>query len=110
MSTHVAYEESLATPWPPPEVPIRRHIDTGVQVAKPGQIQLAAGGVLFLDEVTEMSPAAQAKLLRVLQEREFQRLGGTRPVKTNVRVIAASNRDLQRGVEEGSFREDLYYR
>jgi transcriptional regulator with GAF, ATPase, and Fis domain len=206
MSTHVAYEESLATPWPPPEVPIRRHIDTGVppsdgevaagsgpervigqspgwqdvlkkaaqvastdatvflqgesgtgkevvarfihrmsprrrgpfvaincaalpeslleselfgyergaftgaQFAKPGQIQLAAGGVLFLDEVTEMSPAAQAKLLRVLQEREFQRLGGTRPVKTNVRIIAASNQDIRKAVKRGEFREDLYYR
>src|ERR1700719_1029358 len=57
-----------------------------------------------------MSPMAQAKLLRVLQEREFQRLGGTRPVKANVRVIAASNRDLQRAVADGSFREDLFYR
>jgi transcriptional regulator with GAF, ATPase, and Fis domain len=83
---------------------------TGAQIAKPGQIQLAAGGVLFLDEVTEMSPAAQAKLLRVLQEREFQRLGGTRPVKTNVRIIAASNQDMRKAVKRGEFREDLYYR
>jgi two-component system response regulator HydG len=60
--------------------------------------------------VSEMSPPAQAKLLRVLQEREFQRLGGTRPIKANVRVIAASNRDLQRAVADGSFREDLFYR
>ena len=83
---------------------------TGAQQAKPGQIELAAGGVLFLDEVTEMTPAAQAKFLRVLQEREFQRLGGTRPVKANVRVIAATNRDLHEAVARGEFREDLYYR
>src|SRR5258705_3260212 len=206
MSTHVAYEESLATPWPPPEVPIRRHIDTGVlpsdgefaagsgpervigqspgwqdvlkkaaQVAstdttvflqgesgtgkevvarfihqasprkhgpfvaincaalpetlleselfgyergaftgayqsKAGQIELASAGVLFLDEVSEMSRAAQATFLRVLQEREFRRLGGTRLVKTNARVIAATNRDLHAAMQSGSFREDLYYR
>jgi transcriptional regulator with GAF, ATPase, and Fis domain len=206
MSTHVAYEESLATPWPLPEALTRRRVDltvqpsdaevaagsgpervigqspgwqdvlkkaaqvaptdttvflqgesgtgkevvarfihrmsprrrgplvaincaalpeslleselfgyergafTGAQFAKPGQIQLAAGGVLFLDEVTEMSPAAQAKLLRVLQEREFQRLGGTHPVKTNVRIIAASNQDMRKAVKRGRFREDLYYR
>jgi transcriptional regulator with PAS, ATPase and Fis domain len=83
---------------------------TGAHQAKAGQIELAARGVLFLDEVIEMSPMAQAKLLRVLQEREFQRLGGTRPVKANVRVIAASNRDLQSAVAEGRFREDLFYR
>src|SRR5882762_698999 len=64
---------------------------TGAQQAKAGQIELASTGVLFLDEVSEISPMAQAKLLRVLQEREFRRLGGTRPVKANVRVIAASN-------------------
>jgi transcriptional regulator with GAF, ATPase, and Fis domain len=83
---------------------------TGAQQAKPGQIELAAGGVLFLDEVSEMSPSAQAKFLRVLQEREFQRLGATRPLKANVRVIAATNRDLRKSVERGAFREDLYYR
>ena len=83
---------------------------TGAQQAKPGQIELASGGVLFLDEVSEMSPAAQAKFLRVLQEREFQRLGGVRPQKANVRVIAATNRDLKKAVERGDFREDLYYR
>jgi DNA-binding NtrC family response regulator len=71
---------------------------------------MASGGVLFLDEVTEMSLAAQAKFLRVLQEREFQRLGGTRTIKANVRVIAATNRDLRKAVEQGTFREDLYYR
>jgi DNA-binding NtrC family response regulator len=83
---------------------------TGAQQPKPGQIELAAGGVLFLDEVTEMTPAAQAKFLRVLQEREFVRLGGTRPVRANVRVIAATNRDLRDAVAQGQFRADLYYR
>jgi transcriptional regulator with PAS, ATPase and Fis domain len=83
---------------------------TGAQQAKAGQIELAARGVLFLDEVSEMSLAAQAKFLRFLQEREFQRLGGTRIQKANVRVIAASNRDLRQAVEHGTFREDLFYR
>jgi transcriptional regulator with PAS, ATPase and Fis domain len=83
---------------------------TGAQQAKAGHIELASTGVLFLDEVSEMSPMAQAKLLRVLQEREFRRLGGTRLIKANVRVIAASNRDLQQAVSDGSFREDLFYR
>ena len=83
---------------------------TSAQQAKPGQIELAAGGVLFLDEVSEMSLSAQAKFLRVLQEREFQRLGGTRVLKANIRVIAATNRDLRKAVERGQFREDLFYR
>jgi transcriptional regulator with PAS, ATPase and Fis domain len=83
---------------------------TSAHTAKPGQIELAAGGVLFLDEVTEMTPAAQAKFLRVLQEREFLRLGGTRPIKANVRIVAATNRDLREAVAKGSFRADLFYR
>jgi transcriptional regulator with PAS, ATPase and Fis domain len=83
---------------------------TGAQQAKPGQIELAARGVLFLDEVTEMSLPAQAKCLRFVQEREFQRLGGTHTQKANVRVIAASNRDLRQAVAQGKFREDLFYR
>jgi transcriptional regulator with PAS, ATPase and Fis domain len=83
---------------------------TGAQQSKPGQLELASGGTLFLDEVSEMSPSAQGKFLRVLQEREFQRLGGTRPIKANVRVIAATNRDLRKAVAQGVFREDLYYR
>jgi len=83
---------------------------TGALAAHPGRIEQAAGGVLFLDEVGEMSPAVQAKLLRVLQEREFQRLGGTRPLKANVRVLAATNRDLDVALARGQFREDLYYR
>ena len=83
---------------------------TGAQQSKLGQIEIASGGVLFLDEVTEMSLAAQAKFLRVLQEREFQRLGGTRTTRANIRVIAATNRDLRKAVERGDFREDLFYR
>jgi transcriptional regulator with PAS, ATPase and Fis domain len=83
---------------------------TGAHLAKPGQIELAAGGVLFLDEVSEMTPAAQAKLLRVLQEREFRRLGGLQSIRANVRVIAATNRDLHEAVARGQFRVDLYYR
>ena len=83
---------------------------TGAQQTKPGQVEIAAGGVLFLDEVSEMSLAAQAKFLRFLQEREFQRLGGTRVVKSNVRIIAATNRDLTSAIERGVFRQDLYYR
>ena len=83
---------------------------TGAMTARPGRIEQAAGGVLFLDEVAEMTPAVQAKLLRVLQEREYQRLGGTRPVRADVRVIAATNRDLEAALAKGEFREDLYYR
>jgi transcriptional regulator with PAS, ATPase and Fis domain len=83
---------------------------TGAQQSKPGHIELAAGGVLFLDEVSEMSLMSQAKFLRVLQEREFQRLGGTRLLKANIRVVAATNRDLWKTVERGDFRRDLYYR
>ena len=83
---------------------------TSAQQSKPGQVELASGGVLFLDEVSEMSLSAQAKFLRVLQEREFQRLGGTRLLKANIRVIAATNRDLRKAVERGDFREDLFYR
>ena len=83
---------------------------TGASASKPGQIERAARGVLFLDEVGEMSLPAQAKLLRVLQEREFQRLGGTRVLTADVRVVAATNRDLRTAVENRTFREDLYYR
>src|ERR1700704_1127212 len=83
---------------------------TGAQQSKAGHIELAARGVLFLDEVSEMSPAAQVKVLRFVQEREYQRLGGTRLQKADVRIIAASNRDLGDAVERGTFREDLLYR
>jgi Nif-specific regulatory protein len=83
---------------------------TDAHQAKPGQIELAAGGVLFLDEISEMTTTAQANFLRVLQEREFCRLGGTRPVKTDIRVIVATNQDLFGAVARGRFRADLYYR
>jgi transcriptional regulator with GAF, ATPase, and Fis domain len=83
---------------------------TGATQSKPGQLEQAAGGTLFLDEVGEMSPSAQAKFLRVLQEREFQRLGGTRVIRTDARILAATNRDLPRAIANGQFREDLYYR
>jgi len=83
---------------------------TGAAQSKPGQLEQAGGGTLFLDEVGEMSPSAQAKFLRVLQEREFQRLGGTRVLRTDARIVAATNRDLQRAMEQGTFREDLFYR
>ena len=83
---------------------------TGATQSKPGQLEQAGGGTLFLDEVGEMAPAAQAKFLRVLQEREFQRLGGTRVLRTDARVVAATNRDLQQAMQQGQFREDLYYR
>ena len=83
---------------------------TGATQSKPGQIEQAAGGVLFLDEVGEMAPQSQAKFLRVLQEREFQRLGGSRVLRADIRVVAATNRDLRKAMERGTFREDLYYR
>ncbi|MGH7302055.1 MAG: sigma 54-interacting transcriptional regulator [Candidatus Rokuibacteriota bacterium] len=83
---------------------------TGADRQKPGRFELAAGGTLFLDEVAEMTPPVQAKLLRVLQEREFQRVGGTVTLKTDARVIAATNRDLEQAVSTGRLREDLFYR
>jgi len=83
---------------------------TGAVAARAGRLEQAAGGTLFLDEVGEMSPAVQAKFLRVLQEREFQRLGGTRMLKADVRVVAATNRDFQVAMTRGAFREYLYYR
>ena len=83
---------------------------TGAAGTKIGRIEQAAGGTLFLDEIAEMSPLVQAKFLRVLEEREFQRLGGTRTLKADVRVVAATNRDLAGAIARGAFREDLYYR
>jgi transcriptional regulator with GAF, ATPase, and Fis domain len=83
---------------------------TGAVTAKPGRIEQASAGVLFLDEVGEMAPTVQAKLLRVLEEREFMRLGSTRLIKADIRVIAATNRDLHGAMQRGEFREDLYYR
>jgi DNA-binding NtrC family response regulator len=75
-----------------------------------GRFELANGGTIFLDEVAEMSPHLQVKLLRVLQGQEFERLGGTKTIRSDVRILAATNKDLDKRVEEGSFREDLYYR
>ncbi len=83
---------------------------TGAVAAKIGRLEQAAGGTLFLDEIGEMSPQVQAKFLRVLEEREFQRLGGTRTLKADVRVIAATNRDLSAAIARQAFREDLFYR
>lgn len=83
---------------------------TGAHATRAGKVEQAEGGVLFLDEVAEMPPAVQAKFLRLLQEREFQRLGGTRTLRADVRVIAATNRDPRLAMERGTLREDLYYR
>jgi DNA-binding NtrC family response regulator len=83
---------------------------TGAVADRRGLIESAAGGTLFLDEITEMTPAMQVKLLRVLQEREVLRVGATSPVAVDVRVVAATNRDLQEAVKSGAFRQDLYFR
>jgi len=83
---------------------------TGALATHPGKFEQAAGGTIFLDEVGEMSPSAQARLLRVLQERCLQRVGGTKTIDLDVRVVSASNRDLESMVADGSFRQDLYYR
>ena len=83
---------------------------TGAHQLKKGKAELAHGGTVFLDEVGDISPEVQTKLLRFLQEREFERVGGTKPIRVDVRIIAATSRDLDRAVKEGNFREDLYYR
>ncbi|WP_083238902.1 sigma-54-dependent transcriptional regulator [Caloranaerobacter ferrireducens] len=83
---------------------------TGAISRKLGKFDRAQGGTIFLDEIGEISPAMQVKLLRVLQEREFERVGGTQTIKIDTRIIAATNRDLRKMVEENKFREDLYYR
>jgi two-component system nitrogen regulation response regulator GlnG len=83
---------------------------TGAVERRPGKFELANGGTLFLDEIGEMPVELQAKLLRVLQEREVDRVGGSRPLQVDVRIVAATNADLARSVEEGRFRRDLYYR
>jgi Nif-specific regulatory protein len=83
---------------------------TDARSTKKGRFELANGGTLFLDEIGELSLSTQVKLLRVLQEREFERLGGVQPIKVNVRVIAATNKDLEAAIKDCTFREDLYYR
>ena len=83
---------------------------TGANARKKGRFELAEGGTIFLDEIGDINLGTQVKLLRVIQEREFERLGGTESVRVNVRVIAATNKDMEKAIAEGTFREDLYYR
>jgi transcriptional regulator with GAF, ATPase, and Fis domain len=83
---------------------------TGAHAARIGRFELAHGGTIFLDEIGEMSPTLQVKLLRVLQQRAFERVGGVKTIHVDVRVIAATNKDLDDAVRDGAFREDLYYR
>ena len=83
---------------------------TGATAKREGRFELADGGTLLLDEISEISPALQAKLLRVLEEEEFERVGGTQTLEVDVRIVAATNRDLRKAMAEGQFREDLYYR
>jgi len=83
---------------------------TGAFQRRTGRFEAADGGTLFLDEIGELSPSVQVKLLRFLQEKEFQRLGGNAVLRTDVRIISATNRDLNEQVKQGNFREDLYYR
>jgi len=83
---------------------------TGASALKKGRLEVADGGVVFLDEIGELAPGLQVKLLRVLQEREFERVGGTHPIKVDIRLVAATNRDLDEAVRKGEFRQDLYYR
>jgi transcriptional regulator with GAF, ATPase, and Fis domain len=83
---------------------------TGAINTRIGRFELANYGTLFLDEIAELAPALQVKLLRVLQEKEFERVGGIKTIKVDVRILAATNRDLEKAVKDGTFREDLYYR
>jgi Nif-specific regulatory protein len=83
---------------------------TGALAQKKGRLEIADGGTVFLDEIGELSPALQVKLLRVLQEREFERVGGTRTIKVDIRLVTATNKNLEEAVNDGSFRQDLYYR
>jgi transcriptional regulator with GAF, ATPase, and Fis domain len=83
---------------------------TGAVAQKKGRLEVANGGVVFLDEIGELAPALQVKLLRVLQEREFERVGGTRPISVDIRLIAATNKELGEAMKTGTFRKDLFYR
>ena len=83
---------------------------TGALLQKKGRLELADGGTIFLDEIGDLSPSLQTKLLRVLQEREFERVGGTRTIKVDIRLLAATNRDLEEAIKKGGFRQDLYFR
>ncbi|MDH7500749.1 MAG: sigma-54 dependent transcriptional regulator, partial [candidate division NC10 bacterium] len=83
---------------------------TGAIADKKGKFELANGGTIFLDEIGDLDISLQAKILRALQEREFERVGGTQPVRVNIRLLAATNKDLSRAMKEGTFREDLFYR
>jgi len=83
---------------------------TGAHQLKKGKLEVAQGGTVFLDEIGDLAPELQAKLLRFLQEREFERVGGTHPIQVDVRIIAATNRDLEGAIKDGRFREDLYHR
>jgi Nif-specific regulatory protein len=83
---------------------------TGAHQTKKGKFELANGGTVFLDEIGDMPPGLQAKLLRVLQDHNFERVGGTKPIRADLRVIAATNRDLDQAAKDGRFREDLFYR
>src|SRR5262249_38748946 len=83
---------------------------TGAIARKPGRVEMADGGTLFLDEIGELTPALQVKLLRLLQDKEFEPLGGTRTLQANVRFVAATHRDLEAMVASGRFREDFFYR
>ena len=82
----------------------------GATERREGRFELADGGTILLDEISEIAPSLQAKLLRVLQEKEFERVGGNKTIQVKVRVLATTNRNLLKEVEEGNFREDLYYR
>jgi transcriptional regulator with GAF, ATPase, and Fis domain len=83
---------------------------TGALFTRPGRFEIANGGTLFLDEIGDISPTVQVKLLRFLEQREFERVGGNKTYKVDVRIVTATHRDLPKRIEEGSFREDLYYR
>jgi Nif-specific regulatory protein len=83
---------------------------TGAQTSKQGRFELAEGGTLFLDEIGELNMSTQVKLLRVLQSKEYERLGGTKSIRANVRLIAATNKDIEKAIADRSFRDDLYYR